>query len=110
MGDRGEIQFKQYGRVEAAIYTHWHGSEAQKELIEFFQTFCTANEAASRDTRYDDASYLAARFVGHVMRLDPYGLGWGIVQPGTSDASSVWVVDCDNLVGPDQRPSVTRQR
>jgi hypothetical protein len=105
MGDRGVIKFKEYGQVEAAVYTHWSGSEADKVLIEFFQ----ANEAAGSDTRYDDAPYLAARFVAHVMKDDPYGLGWGIVSPtGSVDAQSHWVVDCSDRVGPQQRPRVSR--
>jgi hypothetical protein len=107
MGDRGVIYFKEYGKTKAAIYTHWNGSDAKKVLIDFFQ----ANEKASpADTRYDDAPYLAARFVAHVLKEDPYGTGWGIVSPtGPVDAQSFWTVDCNNLVGPERRPRVYRE-
>lgn len=105
MGDRGVIKFKQYGQVEAAVYTHWSGSDADDVLKEFFQ----ANEAAGNDTRYDDAPYLAARFVAYVLKDDIYGNGWGIVSPtGSVDAQSRWTVDCGDLMGPQQRPRVSR--
>jgi hypothetical protein len=104
MGDRGMIHFKEFDRVEAAIYTHYYGSEVSKVMIKFFQ----ANEAAGSDTRYDDAPYLAARFLTHVMKDDPYGLGWGIIRPGTAEGP-VWIVDCGDLVGPERRPRVYRE-
>lgn len=105
MGDRGVIKFKQGKTIEAAIYTHWYGSDADEVLVEFFK----ANEAAGNDTRYDDPSYLAARFIAHVMKGEPYGLGWGIVPAdGSVDAQTFWTVDCGDLVGPERRPRVSR--
>lgn len=104
MGDRGMIHFKEFDRTEAAIYTHWCGSQVDKVMAEFFQ----ANEAAGSDTRYDDAPYLAARFLLHVMKDDPYGLGWGIIRPGSAEGP-IWTIDCDNREGPQQRPRVTRE-
>lgn len=103
MGDRGMIHFKQYNETEAAVYTHYYGSAVNEVMVDFFK----ANEAAGNDTRYDDASYLAARFVAHVMKDDPYGLGWGIIRPGMAEGP-IWTVDCDDLVGPEQRPRVSR--
>jgi hypothetical protein len=103
MGDRGMIHFKQYDQTEAAVYTHYCGSEADQILAEFF----AANEAAGSDTRYDDASYLAARFVAFVKKGDVFGLGWGIIRPGMAEGP-IWTVDCDNREGPQQRPRVSR--
>jgi hypothetical protein len=105
MGDRGMIHFKEFDRTEAAVYTHYYGSSVDEVMAEFFE----ANEAASgSDTRYDDATYLAARFVAHVMKGDPYGLGWGIIRPGTAEGPT-WTVDCDNREGPQGRPRVSKE-
>lgn len=104
MGDRGMIHFKQYDETEAAVYTHYYGSAVDEVMAEFFEA---TEKASPSDTRYDDASYLAARFVAYVMKDDPFGLGWGIIRPGMAEGP-IWTVDCDELVGPQRRPQVGR--
>lgn len=103
MGDRGMIHFKQYDKVEAAVYTHYFGSSVDAEMVQFFEF---VEDRWGKDTRYDDASYLAARFVGYQMADNDRGLGLGIIQPGRGEGP-IWEVDCDHLDGKG-RPTVTR--
>src|SRR5437773_9399045 len=62
MSTRCTIHFEQYGKTQAIIYRHADGypeGGVLPDLDEFF----TAVEAQTKDTRFDDASYLAAKFV-----------------------------------------------
>lgn len=103
MGDRGMIHFKEHGEVEAAVYTHWFGSSVDSEMVQFFEY---VEDRWGTDTRYDDASYLAARFVGYEMADNETGLGLGIIPPGKGEGP-IWVVDCDYLDGKG-RPTIKR--
>lgn len=99
MGDRGVIRFAQGNEDIAAVYTHWRGSDAD----EFLGAFFAAEEAnPQRDSRWDDPSYLAARFVAWA--VTERGTGIGIVQ-ATDTESSLWRVHCDTHA---TRPEIER--
>jgi len=90
MGDRHEVRFG-----EISVYLHWGTNN--EELAEFLSDVQMNN---GRDTRFDDPSYLSARFVkwwtdAHWPEYDgqKYGLGIGIIPFGSSDAYKVWTLD-----------------
>lgn len=99
MGDRGVIKFNGYDKDVAAVYTHYFGSYADETLQEFFQ----AEESnPQHDNRFDDPSYLAARFVVWASNTD--GLGVGIVPLDSHAGDTDWRVYCESR----ERPRVER--
>jgi hypothetical protein len=96
MGDRAIIQFAQRGEIIGGVYLHNGGSQADEILAEFF---VAEEENPRHDNRFNDAPYLAARFVAWASR--PNGLGIG-VQNEAGDASNTWRVHCNSS----QRPRV----
>lgn len=91
MGDRGVIRFNGYGKDVAAIYVHYCGSYADEVLDEFFEAELADPK---HDNRFDDPSYLAARFVTWYSESD--GLGIGIVEPDSSMGETDWRVYCES--------------
>ena len=85
-----------YDKVtEAIIYCHWGTSEA--ELKDFFKEV----EKQTSDTRFDDPSYLAAKFVvwksqqlNNGNPLDFVSLG--VCQESPGDVIKTYHVDCGN--------------
>ena len=102
MGDRGVIKFNGYGKDVAAIYVHHSGSYADEVLEEFFTDEVAKHIMRERDNRFDDPSYLAARFVSWYSESD--GLGIGIVEPDSTMGDTTWRVYCDSR----ERPRVER--
>ena len=111
MGSRAEVRFMWGETVEAAIYIHWDGYP--EGVFALFDRFYKAVEAETTDHRYNDPSYLAAKFVVFVAREGasdgPQGnlnfLGVGIVQPGKSDFT--WAYEVQTVLGGTKRPPVT---
>lgn len=101
MGDRAVILFAGHHDDWAAVYLHLGGSDADTVLDGFFDAEQAAVDAGTRDNRFDDPSYLAARFVAAVTRAT--GRGVGIVPVGEREASN-WRVHCTGRV----RPVVSR--
>lgn len=131
MGTRCAINFCYGDRVEGKIYRHWDGypGEANKpdsgvlaDLRQFFKTV----KAQTRDTRFGDPTYLAAKFMVWAIMAPmfkqeadkaagvkpPYGrdypttyigdryldfLGYGIMLSDPGDLEYVYNVDCQNM-------------
>lgn len=76
MGDQATIAFTEVnGGVPARFYVHWAGSRVPSIMTSFYEW----NEARHRDSRYNDMSYLAARFAAFFYeRNGRDGLGIGI--------------------------------
>lgn len=60
MGDRVAVKFRDFEGDMVQVYLHWGASDVRALLDSFFQV-----EEGRRiiDNRFDDAPYLAARFV-----------------------------------------------
>lgn len=97
MGDRGVIKFNGYGQDIAAIYVHNSGSNADEVLDEFFKDEINKHITRERDNRFDDPSYLAARFIAWYAESD--GLGIGITTLDHNENTN-WRVYCDDRVKP----------
>ncbi|MFA5626107.1 MAG: hypothetical protein WC965_01220 [Thiohalomonadaceae bacterium] len=49
------------GKTVAAVYTHWDGYPSN--MLPLFERFFDTVESQTRDTRFDDAVYLSAKFL-----------------------------------------------
>ena len=109
MGTRSNIHFNGWGETQANVYRHWDGypEAVLPDLRRFFETI----ESQTSDTRYNDPTYLAAKFVvfqaGSEGRLDFTGVG--VVLNDAGDGEYVYTVDCDNH-DENGRPTVTYER
>lgn len=84
MGTRATIAFcGDDGAEWARIYLHANGHLARELLVEFFEAEMTAHNAGTRDLRWADPSYLAARFVA--WQSDRTGNGIGLVPPSQQE-------------------------
>jgi hypothetical protein len=119
MGDRGTLTFVEGETQIATLYTHWQGSVLDKVWGEFvaWQERCIA-ELAKRDdairahrdyardpdypamdSRWGDATYLAARFLTWAVNHgSPGGLDWGIFPTGNWMQGADWQVRCSTGV------------
>lgn len=93
MGNRGVIKFNGYGQDIAAIYLHNSGSYADEVLDQFFTDEINKHITRQSDNRFDDPSYLAARFVAWYS--DPNGLGVGITTLDHNEDTN-WRVWCED--------------
>lgn len=102
MATRCIIKFTQDNHVYARVYRHWDGYPDTEggvlaDLAKFFEDV----EAETKDHRYRDAPYLAAKFVVWQARQNGEGLdftGVGIVGSGDMGEEYVYTVDCSTLV------------
>jgi hypothetical protein len=111
---RATIHFCHGKETEAIVYSHFDGDSLDEDLKEFF---ADVEKQAPKDTRFDDPTYLAARFVvwkaaNHVASSKKHGYGSGnlvdftgigIYMTDPSDLSCSWTVDCG---GKGKRPTV----
>ena len=103
MGTRSTTHFREKdGITEAIVYQHWDGypEGAGTDILKFLMEI----KQNVRDTRFFDASYLAARYVvflGNKFRdenknlLDFTSVGICLKDPG--DIAYRYVVECGNL-------------
>jgi hypothetical protein len=106
MATRSQVKFSDNGVVRANIYVHYDGypdGEAGRiaQLKRFFQEV----KDQCRDTRFNDAEYLAAKYiVWHALNdctdenpnpLNFLGIGPCIEDHG--DIEYIYLVDCGNL-------------
>lgn len=124
MSTRATINFGYEGdskkHVVAKIYHHSDGyPDGQHGILAKLQRFFTAVEEQTTDTRFDDPSYLAAKFVVFVAAGNreisrQYGgakegdcplafLGVGVLQENPSDIEYEYFVSCGRSQG---RPEV----
>lgn len=99
MGDRAVVIFSDQGDDTAAVYLHNEGHHIGEVLDTFFDHEAAATQSWNRRPRFDDASYLAARFVHWV--LPEAGGSVGIVPVDHTEHTMVRV-HCDN----DDKPRV----
>lgn len=92
---------------EAIVYRHYDGypEGAGTDIYRFFQ----AVEKATSDTRFNDPTYLAAKYV--VWQAGEFGqglqfLGVGVMQRDPLDIEYRYVIECAKLDA-DGRPTVT---
>jgi len=106
MSTRATIKFTGFDGIQAIIYQHMDGyPEGEHGVKAVLEHFFAANEDTyGRDTRYDDPSYLAARFVGFLYNTGHAedGLGVGIVAEDPSDIAYTYEVICNG----EYRPAV----
>jgi hypothetical protein len=116
MGTRCTINFTEDQKDKrvtvATIYRHWDG-DPKTMMEDLAKFFADVEEQCGRDTRFDDASYLAAKYVvwqaGKYTR-DPERpllfLGIGILDAGGTQSDLEWIYDvaCDG-----SRPEVTHR-
>ena len=110
MSTRATIHFQQNNKDRAIVYRHSDGypSELGKDLERFLDDL-----KEIRDNGYDDAEYLAAKYVvwqtqQHLDRQQHYHLhviGIGIVMQDPGDIEFRYIIDCRK-----PRPSVQIQR
>lgn len=106
MATRSNIHFTNEHGIQSNIYVHYDGYPENRlaELSQFFQDV----KEATRDTRFTDPTYLAAKFVvWYVSRMalgyraDKHPLdflGIGVAQGDNLDSDYIYTVDCSLLV------------
>jgi hypothetical protein len=109
MSTRATVHFQSDGKTEAIVYRHFDGDSLDDDLEEFFKEV----QEQTDDTRFDDPTYLAARYV--VWQAQQYAkhspgkplafTGVGVYQRDPSDIAYRWLVSCDGGV-----PRVKRQK
>lgn len=98
MSTRCNIHFNGWGRTVANIYRHSDGYP--EGVLPDLQSFFEAVETQTRDTRFDDAGYLAAKFVvwqaNQFQRGQPLNfLSLGVCIEDHTDIEYVYEVNCE---------------
>lgn len=115
MSTRCNIHFYGYGRVIANVYRHWDGypSAVLQDLQQFFKDV----ESQTNDTRFTDASYLAAKFVVWQAlqnaesndSCNPLNfLGVGVTNEDAGDGEFVYKLNCEKMDA-NGRPTITHR-
>ena len=101
MSTRATVHFQQNGRDEAIVYRHYDGYPGANGLESDLKRFFKDVEAQTSDTRFDDPSYLAAKFVvwqaaqyAKTEKLDFLGVGVVLEDPG--DIEYRYILACEN--------------
>ena len=112
MSTRATVHFEYAtGEDEAIIYCQWDGYP--EDLGEDLQSFFAAVQAQTIDTRFYDASYLAAKFV--VWKAGQYAknkakpldfLSLGIVKEDPDDIEYRYLVKCNGNEVPEVKSQV----
>ena len=97
MSTRSTTHFKHGDHISSIVYRHWDGypSGAGTDLYRFFADI----ETATADTRFSDASYLAAKYVVWLSKKfaeknDYDFLGVGVVLQDPGDIEYRYEIDC----------------
>ena len=110
MSTRCNVHFTDNGDVEANVYKHCDGYP--DAMLPTLEKFFADVEAQTRDTRFSDPSYLAAKYI--VWQAGTYAndrapldfIGVGIAAGDAGDGAYVYTVECGNVRNGD-RPVVT---
>ena len=109
MSTRCMIHFTEDGVVEVNIYRHFDGyPDSKNGVLADLKKFFKDVKSQTDDTRFDDASYLAAKFVvwqAH-QNIQPYThdeqpkemldfLGLGIAKEDHADVEYIYTVECN---------------
>ena len=102
MATRANVHFnsKDFG-TEANIYHHLDGDP--DSMLKEFEDFFTELEKATNDTRYNDASYLSAKYVVFLMEGKIDNIGVGIMNQDAGDIEYCYTVNCDSS---ESRPKI----
>jgi len=100
MATRSNIHFTSNHRTIANVYVHYDGYPENR--IPELQDFFSEVKSRLRDTRFSDASYLAAKYVVWYSQIRektdlPVGLdflGIGLAVQDAGDAEYIYTVDC----------------
>jgi len=84
MGNRAIVRFPDNYDSGIEVYLHWHADYVKDWL----------KEIAPR-MRKGDASYAAARFIGHCHENISGGLSLGVMPINSCDDGVIYVVDCN---------------
>ena len=101
MSTRATVHFEQNGEVQAIVYRHSDGYP--EGLGNDLQTFFGDVQLQTRDTRFSDPCYLAAKFVvwqaARYARTNPLDFfsGVGIVMEDPGDIEYRYHVRCDGV-------------
>jgi hypothetical protein len=109
MSTRATVHFQSNGKTEAIVYRHSDGYP--EGLGEDLKLFFKEVQAQTKDTRFNDPAYLAAKFV--VWQSDQYRrglnrldfLGVGVVLEDPGDIEYRYLLDCNGDV-----PGITIQQ
>lgn len=113
MSTRCNIHFSYGTDIVANVYRHSDGyPEGPHGVPASLKRFFEDVEVQTKDRRFGDPSYLAAKFV--VWQASQYAtpckplefLSVGVAMKDAGDGEYIYTVDCSEL-GPDGRPSVT---
>ena len=105
MSTRASICFSYGSEVEAIVYRHYDGMpEGENCMLDSLSKFFADVEEAGRDTRFEDPTILAARYVvwqtmayraSSIGRGSPYCvLGVRVLTEIAIDSAYVYTVDC----------------
>lgn len=125
MSTRAVVNFAYDGQADAKVYVHGDGYPDEKNgMLATLDAFFKAVERQTPDTRFNDPSYLAAKFVVFLAhrnarqydyttkkwkakkRLDFISVGIVLKDPG--DLAYTYMVECGTGFG--ARPTVTWQK
>ena len=114
MSTRCNIHFVDKYGEDANVYRHCDGypSADGEGILPDLDQFFADVEAATSDTRFGDASYLAAKFVVWLAARYANGgnplaeIGFGITAGDAADAAYIYRVECGN----GERPAVKYRR
>jgi len=109
MATRSNIHFTNKHGIASNLYVHYDGYPENRlpELAQFFQDV----KEGTKDTRFNDPTYLAAKFVvwyASKMAADKHPLdflGIGVAMQDNLDSDYIYTVDCSLLV--DGYPTVS---
>ena len=106
MATRSQVKFAERGSIYSNIYVHYDGyPDGEGGRLSQLKQFFTDVKDQCNDTRFDDAEYLAAKYiVWHAINsctdenpnpLNFLGIGPCIEDHG--DIEYIYLVDCSNL-------------
>lgn len=111
MSTRATVHFQEGGETLAIVYRHYDGQPDNSGLAYDLGRFFKEVQRHTDDTRFNDASYLAAKFV--VWQATEYKgngaldfLGIGVVLEDPEDIAFRYLVACDSS----DTPSVVVQK
>jgi hypothetical protein len=113
MSTRATISFKEDGRLASCIYKHSDGYPDGEHgmLNDFDRFFAAVKEQCNGDTRFNDATYLAAKYVVWLASPDAdrplcfSGVGVVTKASDIGDAEYDYVLDCSGPL-----PTVTYRK
>jgi hypothetical protein len=104
MATRSQVKFSEGGAVAANVYVHWDGyPDGEGGRLNQLKQFFTEVKNQCGDTRFNDAEYLAAKYIvwyaiSNCTDENPNPLNFGGIGPCLEDHGDIeyiYLVDCD---------------